>query len=573
MVEEGTEASRPFSISRLMFTLISLLALLIVIINIYCIEHNYCSNSGSKNFSDPKLHPSKNQQMVMSKFPWLAKLINCGYLVESFTPAERAEGMFLLKMIEWPNSPGARTPFMNSTDPKHSYFLILNSQNTFHVGDQLQVIVHMYDFSGHPKQYGGDYLQARIRTPELKAGSVGTVVDYQNGSYTINFTLFWSGKVEVSVILVHPSEAIQLLKWIRDEHTHKAAYQSTFRSGNIRETTKCNLCLPDGVPICNFTDLKTGEPWFCYKPQKLPCSARVNHARSGYNTSYLIGDEGRYFRSKVNLLKPILPKASSYITVVKSIHAGANVGNCVRGKSLTSPSGFYYQDQWMSTQCNIRRFNTPANITNCLRGKVVHLYGDSTLRQWFDYFNRLLPDLTMFDFGNTKQNGPYTAVDVVNKIMVKYRCHGPPIGFTDVSSQHLHYIANQLDNTKGGKSTVIAITIWAHMTFFPVEAYIRRLQNIRRSIVELLSRSPDTHITMKTANVRDLARLPYSLFHSDWYSFHQDKVLRKMFEGINVAFVDAWEMTAAHYVAHNVHPPRVIVKNEIDVFLSHLCPI
>uniref|UniRef100_A0A4W3JWE9 NXPE C-terminal domain-containing protein n=1 Tax=Callorhinchus milii TaxID=7868 RepID=A0A4W3JWE9_CALMI len=487
-----------------------------------------------------------------TKFPWLAKLLNCGYLVERFTPAERAEGMFLLKMIEWTNSPGARTPFMNSTDPKHSHFLILNSQNTFHIGDQLQVMVHMYDFSGHPKQYGGDYLQARIHTPELKAGSVGTVVDYQNGSYKINFTLFWSGKVEVSVILVHPSEAIQVLKWMRDEHKYKIAYQSNFRSGNIKETTKCYLCLPDGVPVCNFTDLKTGEPWFCYKPQKLHCSARISHAKLSYNTSFFIGvSEGRGQKS-----------------VVRADRRSRKM------LSLTSPSGFYFQNQWMSTQCNIRRFDTSTKVTNCLRGKLVHLYGDSTMRQWFDYLDRVLPDVSkLFQFGIVPANGPSIGVDAANRIMVKYRCHGPPIGYTDVSSRQLHYIANQLDNTKGGRSTVIAITIWAHMTFLPVEAYIRRLQNIRRSIVELLSRSPDTHIIFKTANVRDLNPVRYSLFYSDWYSFHLDKVLRKMFEGINVAFVDAWEISAAHYVAHNVHPPPIIVKNEIDMFLSYLCPL
>ncbi|XP_007893964.2 NXPE family member 3 [Callorhinchus milii] len=575
MNEQDTKASLPFSIPRFLFLLMVLITLLILITNIHRSECNYYSCSGPasnwKNFSDPKLYPSNNQQMVMNNFPWLVKLINCGYRNESFTAVERTEGMFLLKMIEWPNSPGTRTPVLKSTDPSHSHFLILNSQNTFHVGDQLQVMVHMYDFSGHPKQYGGDYLQARIHTPELKAGSVGTVVDYLNGSYKINFTLFWSGKVKVSVSLVHPSEAIQVLKRIRDERPDKVYFQSKFRSGTTTEKTQCNLCLPDDLPICNFTDLKTGEPWFCYKPKKLPCSARVNHARGGYQNGLLMTEESRFFQSKVNLQKPILPSGPDYVTVEASSRAGASLGQCVRGMSLTSPSGFYYKDQWMLTQCNIRRFNTPTSIIDCLQGKVVHLLGDSTIRQWFEYLDEFLPDLTKFDFGETKKNGPYTAVDIANKIMVKYRCHGPPIEFSDVSSQHLHYIANELDEIRGGKNSVIAITIWAHFSTFPVEVYIRRLQNIRRSIVQLLNRSPDTQIIMKTANVRAL-KPEHSIFHNDWNCFQLDSVLKKMFKDINVAFVDAWEMTIAHYLPHDIHPKPIIIKNEIDVFLSYLCP-
>ncbi|XP_067896096.1 NXPE family member 3-like [Heterodontus francisci] len=524
-----------------------------------------------RRYPTPKIYPTMRQKVETRKLPWAHRLLQCGYQNHSFTPEERSEGTFLMKMIEWPKPPNPAVPFLKSSDPSHARFVILNSAKTFYVGDQLQVMLQMNDFEGHPKQYGGDYLQARIHTPALKAGSAGTVIDNQNGSYYINFNLSWPGKVEVSVSLVHPSEGVQALERLREEHPDRVYFQSTFKYGGMSETTVCNLCLPQTKPLCNFTDLRTGEPWFCYKPKKLPCTARINHAKKDYKKVLLIGEESRYFQSGVNIKKPILPNATGYIMVEPSPRAAIALGECAPGKLLVSSSGFYYKDQWMSKTCNICRFDIPAKITDCLQRKIVYLFGDSTIRQWFEYLVQFVPGLKKFDLGNPTNIGPHLAVDLENNIMVEFHPHGPPIRFNTVSSQDLHYIANELDEIKGGRNTVIVITLWSHFSTFPVEVYIRRLQNIRRSVLQLLGRSPDTLVVIKTANVQALPG-EVSLYNSDWYSYQFDLVMRKMFTGIKVAFVDAWEMTIAHYLPHELHPQQVIVKNEIDVFLSYVCP-
>uniref|UniRef100_UPI00398E6C0A NXPE family member 3-like n=1 Tax=Pristiophorus japonicus TaxID=55135 RepID=UPI00398E6C0A len=518
--------------------------------------------------SDPIIEHPKDKTTSL----WTDRLLQCGYQNQRFTPEERSEGTILMKMIEWPKPPKPAVPFLKSSDPSHVHFVIVNSGKTFYVGDQLQVMLRMNDFEGHPKQYGGDYLQGRIHTPALKAGSAGTVVDNQNGFYYINFNLSWPGKVEVSVSLVHPSEGIQALDRLRNDWPERVYFKSTFKSGDISETTVCDLCLPQTEPLCNFTDPRTGEPWFCYKPQKLPCSARINHMMGGYQQKLLKGEEGHYFQSGVNVKKRILPSGSGYVIVEPSPRTGTDLGKCFPGKPLLSPSGFYYQDQWMAKTCNIQRFDTPASITDCLRGKKVFIFGDSTIRQWFEYLIGFVPDLRKFDLGNSRKTGPHLALDINKKIKVEYYAHGKPIRIAPISLQDLPFMANKLDDIKGGKSTVIAFTIWCHFNTFPVETYIRRLQNIRRSILRLLDRSPDTLIVIKTANVQALPRQA-SLYNSDWYSYQLDLLLRKMFEGIKVAFVDAWEMTIAHYLPHNLHPKRVIIKNEVDVFLSYVCPL
>ncbi len=162
------------------------------------------------------------------------------------------------------------------------------------------------------------------------------------------------------------------------------------------------------------------------------------------------------------------------------------------------------------------------------------------------------------------------ALDHANSILVTYRCHGPPISFTPVPTSELRYIANELDGLTGGTNTVVVIGIWAHFSSFPVEIYIRRLQSIRRAVMRLLDRAPGTRVVIRTANLRALT-LPVALTYSDWYSLQLYKVLRTMFKGLDVHWVDAWEMSLAHKEPHDVHPKPPIIKNMINVLLSYIC--
>lgn len=163
------------------------------------------------------------------------------------------------------------------------------------------------------------------------------------------------------------------------------------------------------------------------------------------------------------------------------------------------------------------------------------------------------------------------AVDIAHNVIVKYRCHGPPIRFSTVLSSELRYVSNELDGLSGGPNTVVVLSVWAHFSTFPVEVYIRRLRHIRRSVVRLLARAPGTLVVIRSANLQALDQ-EVSLFNSDWFSLQLDAVLKAMFRGLDVLMVDAWEMSSAHHLPHALHPPPSIVRNMIDLVLSYICP-
>ncbi|XP_028305172.1 NXPE family member 3-like isoform X3 [Gouania willdenowi] len=505
--------------------------------------------------------------------PFISQLLPINMSFCAFRPIsleETLEENKILKSIAWPQTPTITSDytFKNTTDPWCSKFAILpkKGEEKWRIGDQLEVRIVMNDFKCLPKTSGGDVLLASVKNRHLKAGVSGKVVDHLNGNYTAVFPLVWEGKAEIEVILVHPGEAVTVLKRLNGENADRVYFNSTFRSGSVTETTVCNVCLrPTTQPVCNYTDIRTGEPWFCLKPKSLSCNTRIEHSKGGY-LHPLTNQENKLFKKKINLRVPVQSSGSSSVTVYQQ-----NKDKPTVTSSMFRPSGFYYKGVWKSLgTIQVHQFDTPS-IVQCLRGKVVHLYGDSTMRQWFEYLTKELPDLKEFTLHIDKGTGPFMSLDYKNNILVTYRCHGPPIRFKPISVSELRYIANELDNIKGGSNTVVAFTIWAHLGTFPMKIYIRRLMSIRSAVLRLLLRAPDTLVVIRNGNPQALST-SISIFNSDWYSLQCNKVLRAVFKGMNVHLVDAWEMVLAHQLPHNLHPEPPIIKNMINVLLSYTCP-
>ena len=85
------------------------------------------------------------------------------------------------------------------------------------------------------------------------------------------------------------------------------------------------------------------------------------------------------------VLPDFLPAVLSNVAEVESSSA--------RSESVrVLPSGYYFQGSWRPLgEYTMRQFNDSSAITQCLKGKVLYMYGDSTVRQWFEYLNAFVP--------------------------------------------------------------------------------------------------------------------------------------------------------------------------------------
>ncbi|XP_062995623.1 NXPE family member 4-like isoform X3 [Elgaria multicarinata webbii] len=460
------------------------------------------------------------------------------------------------------------THTQGATSAKNSKATILNHKDSYCVGDHLMVRLDLYDGLGKRKEYGGDFLRARIYSLSQSAAASGLIKNYRNGTYLVNFTLFWEGDARVSLLLIHPSEGASALWTARKKGYDKIAFKGRFLNGTSEVLTECGFNRGPTAELCAYLDDRDQEAFYCVKPKNVPCEAFLS--LKSYNTpiSYL-----------TDLEQSLLQRSSIGIEIPQKF-ANIQIKSCKSNKRTTStkcwvgmsspfPSGFVWQNQWHPVFCNRPNFNSLEQIYTCLNGKLIYFMGDSTVRQWMENLQRRVKKLQYLDTHSFGKPQELIAVDVAGNIQIQWKKHSHPyISSLEYSVKGHSYIARDIDTVAGDKDTAVVISLGQHFRPFPIEFFIRRAINVRKAIQRLLLRSPDTRVIIKGENIREMD-IDQERF-SDFHGYAQYLALKDVFRDLNVTFIDAWDMTTA-YNTNNVHPQDNVVSNQINMFLSYIC--
>lgn len=215
------------------------------------------------------------------------------------TPASVEAELAVTAILEKLNQQIPPRPFQthsSTTSAKQSTATIHNPQRTYCVGDQLNVLLVAKDYFGNRKEYGGDFLRARIFSPAMKAGTSGKVTDFNNGTYLVSFTLFWEGPVSLSILLMHPSEGVSALWRARNEGYGRIAFKGAFVNGTSQVTAECGLILESSSELCKYLYRGGEEVFYCMKPQHIPCEALTHVCTRQQGVSYLTAKEKDLFQ-------------------------------------------------------------------------------------------------------------------------------------------------------------------------------------------------------------------------------------------------------------------------------------
>ncbi|KAM6173631.1 LOW QUALITY PROTEIN: NXPE family member 1-like [Erethizon dorsatum] len=457
------------------------------------------------------------------------------------------------------------THVTNTTSAAHSITTILNPQNTYCRGDQLDILLEVRDHLGHRKEYGGDILRARMSSPSLKAGASGKVMDFNNGTF-VSFTLFWEDQVSLSVLLIHPSEGASALWRARKEICDIIIFKGKFVNGTSQVLSECGLTLHSSAELCKYLFGGDHEVFYCVKPRHMPCEALTHVSTKNQKISYLtVKEKSLFHKSKVGVE---IMKDFKHTEVSQCNKNEKVKEKCRIGMKIPFPGGYTLQERWITIDCQQVQFNT-IKINGCLKGKLIYLLGDSTLRQWIDYLPKVLKTLKFFDLHGTGSFPKCLLLDAERHTLIQWKKHSYP--FTTI---HLYsviddgYIPLEIDRVSGDQNTVIIITFGHHFRPFPIDIFIRRAISIRKAIERLFLRSPATKVIIKTENIREM---PIETeWFSDFHGYIQYSTMKDIFKDLNVDAIDAWDMTIA-YNANFLHPPDTVIRNQIDMFLNYIC--
>ncbi|XP_055963502.1 NXPE family member 1-like [Sorex fumeus] len=458
------------------------------------------------------------------------------------------------------------THMSSTTSAAHSTATILHPQDTYCRGDRLDVLLQARDHLGRRKEYGGDFLRARISSPALKAGASGKVTDFHNGTYLVSFTLLWDGPVSLSVLLIHPSEGVSALWRARNQGYDKIIFTGKFAHGTSHVLAECGLTLNSSAELCQYLDTREHETFYCVKPPHVPCEALTHMSTRNRAISYLTAEEQNLFiksRVGVEMLKQLKP-----ISVSRCDESQRKKEKCHIGMEVPFPGGYTLSGRWMTTFCDQIQFDA-AKATDCLKGKLVYLLGDSTLRQWIYYLPNIVKKLRYFDIHGIGKFKKLQLLDADRQTQIRWVKHSYPFVTQEFYSvMDEAHIGQEIDRISGDQDTAIVVTIGQHFRPFPIDIFIRRTISIRNAIERLFIRSPATKVIVKTENIREMH------INTEWFGdFHgyvQYLTTKDIFKDLNVGIIDAWDMTIA-YDANSVHPPEQVIAYQINMFLNYIC--
>ncbi|XP_019632382.1 PREDICTED: NXPE family member 3-like [Branchiostoma belcheri] len=460
-------------------------------------------------------------------------------------------------------------------------FCVTSPTSTFRVGDELRVKISARDPQNMIANVG-DFLRASIYTSTSSSSAFGDIKDHENGTYTVLFRLLWSGDVRINIQLISSRQTVDIIeRTVLDFPADKIMFRRRYMTdGEEPVHVLCNVdpgVLRAESGVCNYSDPHAGARWFCEKAEIFSCDEdRGFHGIHMYKaTGDMLekGEEQRFrkalFYGEANAAKIPLSGSPAKVCVMEGVDPLANRAHCMPGHPNPPVSGFYHHGVWESLVCENRHFITRSEWEQCLTDKTLHFFGDSTIRQWYEELVKILDMVEVPIVGAIHNTGPLLAHDSENNITVKFRIHGPPLRSAWTATAHLKYVANAIDEIRGGPNDVVGISVCAHFTSYPVDVYRERLAAIRAALERLLHRSPDTIVVIKSANTRT----GNELIGGNWLLHKLDLMMREIFAGMKVVFLDAWEMTSAHWSEDNIHPSSEVVKQELEFLCSFICPL
>ncbi|XP_007934709.1 NXPE family member 1 [Orycteropus afer afer] len=458
-------------------------------------------------------------------------------------------------------------PHVNTTtSAAHSKVTMLNPQDTYCKGEQLELLLEARDHLGRRKKYGGDFLRARMSSPSLRAGASGEVIDFNNGTYLVRFTLFWEGQVSLSLLLIHPSEGVSALWRARNQGYNRVIFTGHFANGTSKIFSECGLTLNTSAKLCQYLDAGNQDAFYCVKPQHMPCGALTHMTTRNRDISYLsVKEKSLFHRSNVGVE---MMKGLKHIAVSRCNKSENIKEKCEIGMKIPVPGGYTLERKWITTFCNQTHLNT-VKIKDCLKGKLIYLLGDSTLRQWIYYLPKVVKTLKFFDLHGTGVFKKHLLLDAENHIQIQWKKHSYPFVTLQLYSViDEGYIPREIDQIPGDKNTVIVITLGQHFRPFPIDIFIRRAISVRKAIELLFLRSPACKVILKTENTRDM-HADTERF-GDFHGYIHYLTMKDIFKDLNVGVIDAWDMTIA-YDSNNIHPPDHVIGDQISLFLNYIC--
>ncbi|XP_070539713.1 NXPE family member 4-like [Ptychodera flava] len=478
------------------------------------------------------------------------------------------------------------------TSPLKTKITLAQDENGVYRGDFITFKISARDVYDRLRVFGGDLWYATMYDQKSKFGTMGKVVDHNDGTYSAHFYAGNAGTVAFRFVLVLQREAITFQRNFLRTTEMRAAWTGTFISGNVTEKSNCFL-VREGTwkDKCEFPHPKAlGKSTFlCDPPKSLPCNTMsliTVNGKSGATVTMNTETKSLFQSWNAN------QKVTSSPTRLNIKERGTSavrdtdiytIPSCEADLKAPLSDGYWLKDRWVSLVCQNRKWNDVIEVQQCLQNKEIYFLGDSTTRQWF----QMMVEVVGYPINVTDRNWRprvksipdeylvtgeddyhWNIQDLRNNITMKYRHHALS-RHSQIPIHRFPYVVDVLDDLKAPQCNyIILISLWAHFNTWTLDSFHERLINIQKGLVRLRERCPNLMVAVKGPHDRGDVR-------GYWILYDMIRILKEVFVGHKVFFIDIWDMNFAYAFAQKkriqIHMPMELIREEVFMFLSHVC--
>ena len=468
------------------------------------------------------------------------------------------------------------------TSPKYSILRLMKTARE----NVVQVEITARSGLNTIKSIGGDLFILWAEQVKGDGRVAGHVTDHNNGTYFGHLEIYWTGKTYIQVKLASTLDnfCIRRQYIIRYGDSTFAMHKpigifAVFKQHTSSEMTRCGTQnhMFDYTNVCNFTQLNDDSPWYCGEPKSnLSCTNIYNFTAQRL--------ERHSFGSRISQNEIVngigLGKLNKAMVVAKPHTYTTSRTPCrsmpkERSWVYDPPSGFYLNKTWHNLNCNNTVELNPESYRTCLRNKTLVIFGDSTTREYTDYFMTQVLKLPAANlkFFKSKIRTYHAPIEFKNfGIHLIYKHHempfyankAPAVGITSGATE-IDYLAK---SDIPGKDIIVLAHYCAHMQAFPPDLFRFKIQRLASAIKHLLAAKPEAIVFIKGPHVffEDNTRFDVRM------SENQKSIIFEEFKDLRneVIYLDIWSITIAHD-NENIHPRNQAFTSQIQQFMTYIC--
>uniref|UniRef100_A0ABM0MSZ8 NXPE family member 3-like n=1 Tax=Saccoglossus kowalevskii TaxID=10224 RepID=A0ABM0MSZ8_SACKO len=432
----------------------------------------------------------------------------------------------------------------------------LTSNKIIQKGTFICISIVTFDDNGRPRNRGGDFFSARMSNDYQQKSTSGRVVDHGNGTYSVYFYAAWAGKARITIALTFVREFINYIKDALKKQEQLIEFTGTYLDGVVTEATSCHL-INEGIwsDMCEYTNLNSvGKTVLvCNKPSNIDCSklAKLSVAATRLDSlaASEIGRTKNLFERQSD--QAILEGMPMKLTIHDSQIGFPKLPSCGPDLPIPLTDGYWNNNQtYISMVCRSQQW-TLDTFHKCAANKKFIGSGDSVLRQFIPLFTEFKDNFD-FQFMTPRIAGPNVSI-------------WEPLFENDI-------IDNISQSDCQSRNYVVIQNFCFHYGAWSTRSFVERLVQAKLSVERLMKRCRDPKIVIKMSHSRDNVYVEQQVHSNNWNFYDMNRIIRRVFGGIGVYFVDVWDMVISSFYDITVHMDMVVIRQEFYLMLSYICP-